>query len=299
MELSSFWCRRPAALLSTARHVERNFDARLQTSTWTGSCLTTVEVTKTLTRLPISASLALQDAALGMVLADLSRWTGDTSRLRFGVAARSATELPARPARHIPRPDACQDALYAAATSSDQQLRVIEQRLHGRSARKQQFSIPCHGRRLDELEARHRCLPQDAVGGAGGARASASSLAILFQVRFGLRPLRAIRHELAAIRCGGAERLGASFRSRSRPVPTELNVLDPIQPRDRRSGAHPGRQSRPCAEDAAQRDRQRSAQPWTARSAARSVEQARAMREQVTHYLDRARGAARVGALAP
>jgi hypothetical protein len=54
--------------------------------------------------------------------------------------------------------------------------------------------------------------------------------AMAFQVRYGLRPLRQLRRDVVAVR---------------------------RQSRDRRAGAHSGRQSRPCAENAAERHRQR------------------------------------------
>jgi hypothetical protein len=43
-------------------------------------------------------------------------------------------------------------------------------------------------------------------------------VATLFQVRFGLAPLRAIRHDLSAIRSGDAERLDGE-------LPTEIGPL--------------------------------------------------------------------------
>ena len=74
-------------------------------------------------------------------------------------------------------------------------------------------------------------------------------------VRFGLRPLRVLREGVAAIRRGEAERIAGEFPQDVAPLATEVNQLTRRQPRDRRARAHPGRQSRPCAQDAAQRAR--------------------------------------------
>lgn len=49
--------------------------------------------------------------------------------------------------------------------------------------------------------------------------------AVLFQVRFGLRPLRAMQTALAAIRSGRVERLPETFPEEVKPVVDELNAL--------------------------------------------------------------------------
>jgi signal transduction histidine kinase len=49
--------------------------------------------------------------------------------------------------------------------------------------------------------------------------------AVLFQVRFGLRPLRGMQRALAEIRSGRAERLPAIFPREVEPVVSELNAL--------------------------------------------------------------------------
>jgi signal transduction histidine kinase len=50
-------------------------------------------------------------------------------------------------------------------------------------------------------------------------------IATFFQVRFGLRPLRAIRQKLAEIRSGEAEKLEDKIRDEIRPLQQELNAL--------------------------------------------------------------------------
>ncbi|HBF61361.1 MAG TPA: hypothetical protein DDW48_08010, partial [Methyloceanibacter sp.] len=51
------------------------------------------------------------------------------------------------------------------------------------------------------------------------------TVATFFQVRFGLLPLRAIRHDLAAIRSGDAEKLEGELPDEIKPLQTELNAL--------------------------------------------------------------------------
>jgi signal transduction histidine kinase len=48
---------------------------------------------------------------------------------------------------------------------------------------------------------------------------------VLFQVRFGLRPLRDLQRALSEIRAGGAERLPETFPAEVQPVARELNAL--------------------------------------------------------------------------
>ena len=73
----------------------------------------------------------------------------------------------------------------------------------------------------------------------------------------------------------GADPLGRGRAPRRRPAGGDQTAAagtecaDPIQSRDRRSGAHPCRQSRACAQDAAQRHLQRSADARGRRSPAR------------------------------
>jgi signal transduction histidine kinase len=49
--------------------------------------------------------------------------------------------------------------------------------------------------------------------------------AVLVQVRYGLRPLRALRHALTKVRAGEDERLSGSFPAEVQPLVSELNAL--------------------------------------------------------------------------
>ena len=121
-------------------------------------------------------------------------------------------------------------------------------------------------------------------------------VATLFQVRFGLRPLRAIRHDLAAIRSGEAERLVGEPPDEIRPLQQELNAL--IQSNREivdRARTHVGNLAHALKTPLSvitneARDKQ-------GLLAAKVIEQAEIMRTQITHHLDRARVAARPGAI--
>ena len=79
----------------------------------------------------------------------------------------------------------------------------------------------------------------------------------MFQVRFGLAPLKRISAQPGGdpLRLGRAP--GRQLPGRDRAARARNQRADRRQPRDRRARPHPCRQSRACAEDAALRDRQR------------------------------------------
>ncbi len=121
-------------------------------------------------------------------------------------------------------------------------------------------------------------------------------VATLFQVRFGLAPLRAVRHDLAAIRSGEAEKLEGQLPDEIRPLQQELNAL--IQSnRDvvERARTHVGNLAHALKTPLSviTNEARGSDGPF----AAKVIEQAEIMRTQITHHLDRARVAARSGAI--
>jgi signal transduction histidine kinase len=114
------------------------------------------------------------------------------------------------------------------------------------------------------------------------------------QVRFGLLPLRAIQQRLAAIRSGEAHRLEGSPPAEIEPLQTELNALiqsnqDIIERARTQVGNLAHALKTPLAVITNEVHDDKSA------SARKVAEQAELMRDQVTHYLDRARMAARAG----
>lgn len=118
----------------------------------------------------------------------------------------------------------------------------------------------------------------------------------LFQVRFGLSPLRAIERGLAAIRSGESTRLEGELPAEIKPLQQELNALiqanQEILERARSQVgnlAHALKTPLAVITNEAGDDKGPFAQ--------KVAEQARVMRDQVNHYLDRARMAARSGAI--
>lgn len=117
-------------------------------------------------------------------------------------------------------------------------------------------------------------------------------LATLFQVRYGLAPLRAIRHDLAEIRSGKAESLEGELPDEIRPLQEELNAL--IQSNREiveRARTHVGNLAHALKTPLSviSNEARNQGGPLSAKV----VEQAEIMRTQITHHLDRARVAAR------
>lgn len=118
----------------------------------------------------------------------------------------------------------------------------------------------------------------------------------LFQVRFGLLPLRAIERGLAAIRSGDATRLDGELPAEIEPLQHELNALiqsnqDIIERARTQVGnlAHALKTPLAVITNEAGEDK--------GVFASKVAEQARLMHDQVNYYLERARMAARAGAI--
>lgn len=119
-------------------------------------------------------------------------------------------------------------------------------------------------------------------------------LTTIFQVRFGLAPLKRISNSLAAIRSGQAERLEGEFPLEIAPLARETNaLLDANRAIVERSRTHVGNLAHaiktPLSVIVNEASTNR-ADPF----AAKVLEQADIMRDQVAHHLERARMAARV-----
>ncbi|MGQ0674147.1 MAG: sensor histidine kinase [Hyphomicrobium sp.] len=116
----------------------------------------------------------------------------------------------------------------------------------------------------------------------------------LFQVRFGLLPLKQIERGLSAIRSGQASDLGGELPVEIEPLQQELNALiqsnqDIVDRARTQVGnlAHALKTPLAVITNEARDD--------SSTFAAKVAEQASLMRDQINHYLDRARVAARVG----
>lgn len=118
----------------------------------------------------------------------------------------------------------------------------------------------------------------------------------LVQIRFGLLPLRRIERGLALIRSGDARRLAGRLPAEIEPLQSELNALlqsnmDVVERARTQVGnlAHALKTPLAVITNEAREDKS----PF----AAKVAEQAQIMRDQVAHYLDRARMAASAGTL--
>src|SRR5215472_13696348 len=127
-----------------------------------------------------------------------------------------------------------------------------------------------------------------------GALAVVLLLTTLFQVRFGLAPLKRISESLAAIRAGTAERLAGTFPDEIAPLARETNALiDANREIVERARTHVGNLAHAIKTPLSVIFNEASAHgadPF----ADKVLEQTDLMRDQVAHHLERARIAARV-----
>jgi signal transduction histidine kinase len=118
----------------------------------------------------------------------------------------------------------------------------------------------------------------------------------LFQVRFGLLPLREIERGLSRIRTGEAARLEAKLPIEIEPLQAEINALiqsnqDIIERARTQVGNLAHALKTPLAVITNEADDDKS------QLAAKVQEQAKVMRDQIGYYLDRAQMAARAGVI--
>ena len=145
---------------------------------------------------------------------------------------------------------------------------------------------------LDDIVARFRNSLSIALAIAGLGLLAAT----LFQVRFGLLPLRQIERGLSAIRSGDSERLEGELPAEIEPLQSELNALiksnqDIVDRARTQVGnlAHALKTPLAVIINEAREDKGGLGEKVT--------EQAQIMRDSVNLYLDRARMAARSGAI--
>ncbi len=100
------------------------------------------------------------------------------------------------------------------------------------------------------------------LGGTFIALSIVLVLTTIFQVRFGLAPLKRISDLIADIRSGRAERPRGRVPRRDRATGARNQRPDRRQPGNRRTRPHPRRQSGPRDQDAAVGDRQRGYGPF-------------------------------------
>ena len=132
------------------------------------------------------------------------------------------------------------------------------------------------------------------LGGTFAALGIVLLLTTIFQVRFGLAPLKRISESIADIRSGRAERLEGEFPVEIAPLARETNALiDANREIVERARTHVGNLAHAIKTPLSVIVNEASAHavdPF----AGKVLEQADVMRDQVAHHLERARIAARV-----
>ena len=278
-------------LLSLYRQaVERNFDARLNVYLTSLVASTTAEGAKTPT-----APANLGEPAFTI---PFSGWywqikTLDAEQPLF-ISDSLLDQQLKLPSQEGVTPDQTLTRRAYAPGPQDQRLRVVEREIRPAGAQSTPYSYAIAGdaAEIERDLAEFRMMLIAALGVLGLGLV----VATLFQVRFGLAPLRAIRHDLAAIRSGDAERLEGELPTEIRPLQQELNAL--IQSNREiveRARTHVGNLAHALktplsviTNEAREKD---------GPLAGKVIEQAELMRNQITHHLDRARVAARSGAI--
>ena len=173
--------------------------------------------------------------------------------------------------------------------SEDQRLRLIERTVDlGDDGR---YLVAVAG---DAAEVDEETVAFDrALGITFGILAAVLLLTTMFQVRFGLAPLKRISDSLIAIRSGSAERLAGRFPDEIAPLARETNALiEANREIVERARTHVGNLAH-----ALKTPLSVIVNEATARGedplAVKVREQAAVMRDQVAHHLERARIAAR------
>jgi signal transduction histidine kinase len=132
------------------------------------------------------------------------------------------------------------------------------------------------------------------LGGTFAALGIVLLLTTIFQVRFGLAPLKRISESIADIRSGRAERLEGEFPVEIAPLARETNALiDANREIVERARTHVGNLAHAIKTPLSVIVNEAAAHPVDP-FASKVLEQADVMRDQLAHHLERARIAARV-----
>jgi signal transduction histidine kinase len=172
----------------------------------------------------------------------------------------------------------------------DQRLRLIEREIDLGAEGRFLVSVAGDASEIDEeIVAFDRTLAATFF-----ALAFVLLLTTLFQVRFGLAPLKRITDRLAAIRSGAAEKLEGSFPVEIAPLARETNaLLDSNREIVERARTHVGNLAHALKTPLSVMVNEANARPDDP-LAVKVTEQTNIMRDQVTRHLERARIAARV-----
>ena len=177
-----------------------------------------------------------------------------------------------------------------------QRLRVLEREIalnrNGVDEGRYSFAVAGDGSEIDKTVGEFRTLVIIALSIVGAGLL----IATLFQVRFGLKPLRVISRGLAAIRSGKAEVLEGELPTEIQPMQTELNAL--IRSNHaivERARTHVGNLAHALKTPLSVITNEAGGKRTV--FARKVVEQADLMRDQISHHLNRARMAARSGVI--
>ena len=219
----------------------------------------------------------------------------DPSQRTLISASLGTSELPSPYEQKITA-DASGTRWLNATGPTGEPLRILEviDRM-GHKADKPRYSIIVAGP-LDWLDSqisqfRNRLSIALALAGVG-------LLAVtLLQIRFGLSPLREIERGLAAIRSGEAARLEGELPAEIEPLKEEMNaLLHSNEEIIERARTHVGNLAHALKTPLAVIINEAGDEKKN-RFAKKVAEQAALMRDQVNHYLDRARMASRVAVI--
>jgi signal transduction histidine kinase len=278
-------------LSSVYRHaVERSFDRRLNVY------LRTLIADATT---PEDADSEHQQQSLGEPLFEipLSGWYWQISRVDPDKSdVRSSRSLWDK---QLPKLEDSSDSLVSTAAGirigyaigpEDQRLRTIERQVDFGSDGK--FLVTVAG---DATEISDETRTFDYyLGGTFLALTFVLVFSTIFQVRFGLAPLKRISESLAAIRSGRAERLEGEFPVEIAPLARETNALiEANREIVERARTHVGNLAHAIKTPLSvivNEANVHGADPF----ADKVLEQTKVMRDQLAHHLERARMAARV-----
>src|SRR3954454_8441289 len=263
--------------------VERSFDRRLDV--YLKTLVAEVSAPEDSEKLPQALSEPLFDLPLSGWYWQTIKLSGSKPEVK---ASRSLWDggLPHLEDLHVPTgPDGTRKRYVAGP--EDQRLRLVERTVDlGEEGR---YLVAVAG---DSQEVEDEAQSFDrALAVTFGVLATALLLTTMFQVRFGLAPLKRISASLAAIRAGTAERLEGRFPEEIAPLARETNALiDANREIVERARTHVGNLAHALKTPLSVIvNEARGDDPL----AAKVREQAAVMRDQVQHHLERARIAAR------
>jgi hypothetical protein len=234
---------------------ERAFDRRLNLylRTLIAEVATPDDADRTSPIAPVARRAAVRTAAVRLVLADRPNRHRRKAETR---ASRSLWDARSCPSSRITGRNSRPPGSVSAMSTVPKASESAHGGAAGRSRRRRQIlgsaspATPPKSRRRPGRSITIWLAPSRADG-------IGLLLTTIFQVRFGLAPLKRISESLADIRSGQRGAAGGRVSGRDRAAGARDQCAARRQPRDRRARAHPCRQSRPCDQDAALGHRQR------------------------------------------